>query len=60
MEEGPSAVLLMDQLGEGFGPGQPELVTRMNLIILGLGILGILFMAVIVLRKKIRTRKQPA
>lgn len=45
--------LSMKVLGKGFTPGRPELEFQMNLLLIGLGLGGLLFMAVIVLRKKI-------
>lgn len=51
--EGLRADAIMADLGQGFAPGRPELTRQMNLMILGLGIGSLVFLALIVLRKRI-------
>lgn len=42
------------RLGQGYAPGRPEMALKMNWILLALGLGGILLVAFVVLRKKIR------
>lgn len=44
---------IVAQLGKGFSPGRPELAFKMTLIMLGLGVGALLFIAFVVLRKRI-------
>ncbi len=45
--------LILRRLGPGFAPGRPGFENKMNLILVGLGLAGLLFLAVVVLRRKI-------
>ena len=40
-------------LGKAFLPGRPEFARKMNLVLVGLGVGGLLFLAAVVLRKRI-------
>ena len=44
--------LTLRRLGQGFSPGRPGLMRNMNLMLLALGVLGLAFVAFVVLRKK--------
>lgn len=44
-------------LGQGFGPGRPELGRQMNLILVIMGVASVLFVGLIVLRKRIFKKK---
>ena len=48
---------LMAKLGKGFPPGRPELAMKMNLLLLCLGLGGVLFVAFVVLRKRLFVKK---
>lgn len=45
---------LVRRLGQGFAPGRPEMAIRFNWILVGLGVGGLLLVAFVVLRKKIK------
>ncbi|MEM7035709.1 MAG: hypothetical protein AAF570_01945 [Bacteroidota bacterium] len=47
-------------LGQGFGPGRPEMARKMTLILIIMGALGMLFVAFVVLRKRIFGQKDAA
>jgi hypothetical protein len=40
-------------LGKTFLPGRPEFARKMNMLLIGLGVGGLVFMAIVVLRKRI-------
>jgi hypothetical protein len=48
----------LKNLGKAFLPGRPEFASRMNFLLLALGGGGLLFLAFVVLRKKIMSKKQ--
>ncbi len=58
MDEEGEALLAI--LGQGFPPGRPEMAMKMNLLILGLGVGGLLLVGFVVLRKKIFRKKGAA
>lgn len=43
---------LLAKLGQGYAPGRPELARSMNILILVLGLLGLAFVAFVVLKKR--------
>ena len=49
--------LTVRRLGIGFSPGRPDLESNMNLLLVALGLSGLLFLAFVVLRKKIMQPK---
>jgi|GEM_PF-2310380 len=51
---------LVAQFGKGFSPGRPGVAKKMNLMMLGLGAGAILFIAFVVLRKRIFPPKNTA
>ncbi|MFN8398291.1 MAG: hypothetical protein U0176_27015 [Bacteroidia bacterium] len=51
------ATQALQKLGPGQAPGRTELASRMNLTLIGLGVLGMLFLAFVVLRKKVMKPK---
>jgi hypothetical protein len=46
-------VVQLPELGKAYLPGRPEFAQRMNLILIGLGVGGLLLVAVVVLRKRV-------
>lgn len=52
-----NGLLTVRRLGAGFAPGRAGLASKMNLLLLGLGVLGLAFLGFVVLRKKIGRAK---
>lgn len=46
-------VVQLPEFGKAFLPGRPEFARRMNLILIGLGVGGLLLVAAVVLRKRL-------
>lgn len=44
-------------LGEGYGPGRPEFARKMNLMLVIMGVASVLFVGLIVLRKRLFKKK---
>jgi hypothetical protein len=55
----PNTVLLdgedprLEGLGKAFAPGRPDFARKMNLILIGLGLGGLVFIGLVVMRKRI-------
>lgn len=52
-----NALLTLHRLGQGYPPGRAGMAAKMSLILAALGALGLLFLAFVVLRKRIRKQK---
>lgn len=52
-----NGLLTVRRLGQGFGPGRAALASKMNILLLVVGVLGLAFLGFVVLRKKIRKPK---